>query len=136
MTTNQILKLLSEWATQLNNINHAGASVEVTNDFLILMIKNGRFTPFYCKIEVNEEPYVTIQVATHFNYGKNIRDIIFDRLNDDPFQNYIFSKIDLHGNLSNDFELISENISHAANKFFDKSDYSYNEITAFKTPIL
>ena len=72
----------------------------------------------------------------NFNYGKNIRDIIFDRLNDDPFQNYIFSKIDLHGNLSNDFELISENISHAANKFFDKSDYSYNEITAFKTPIL
>ena len=136
MNEQRLLELICQWATDLNDNNHAGAIVEVTNDFLVLMIKNKRFTPFFCKIKIMNQTSVTIEVTTHFNYGKNIRDIIYDRLQDDRFQNYIFSKINFHGNLSNDFELISQNISHAANKFFDQSDFSYNEITAFKTPII
>ena len=131
-----MLELLRHWATELNDKNKAGALIEVTNDYLVLRISNKKFTPFISKLKINDGGGVSIYLAEHYNYGANLKDVIYGNNCHDPLKNYSFSEFSLTGFLSNDFELISKIISHAANKFFDQSDFFYNEITATKTPII
>ena len=129
MKHKEILGFLSMWATELNSKQKAGALVKIeSNGDLLLSIKNKLFQPFLCICRVSDKNTVELKLTHAYDFRSSILNIIMGKNKQSVTQNYLLSSIHISGQLANDTAFLSTLIAAAANSFFARSIYHYNNI--------
>lgn len=132
MTSENLLRFLREWSTELNTHCKAGALVEIYNDAYIVRIKNKAFTPFVACFSIDKNGRIQIRAAEAFDYQKSIKAIIYDLGETYKLDNYRFCMLELSGSPSTMRSLLSAILATAANHFFTQSKMDIQKLPTLK----